>query len=64
MVTINGEKRAAEGVSITAYLRHAGYEVARVAVELNGDIIPKAAYGDTVLSAADEVEIVAFVGGG
>lgn len=64
MVTINGEAHAVEGACITAYLSHAGYEVARVAVELNGDIVSKAAYGDTVLCAGDEVEIVAFVGGG
>ena len=64
MVTINGEPVAAEGQSIADYLASVGYTVERVAVELNGAILPKTAYSQTVLSAGDEVEIVAFVGGG
>jgi sulfur carrier protein len=64
MVTINGQAVAADGQSLAEYLEQAGYVRERVAVELNGDIVPKAAYDDTRLSAGDEVEIVAFVGGG
>lgn len=64
MVTINGEQVAAEGLTLTAYLAQVGYTPERVAVELNGAILPKPAYSETVLSAGDEVEIVAFVGGG
>lgn len=64
MVTINGQAVAADGKTLAAYLVEAGYVRDRVAVELNGDIVPKAAYDDTRLSAGDEVEIVAFVGGG
>ena len=64
MVTINGEAVAADGTTVAAYLAQAGYPVARVAVELNGAIVPRAAFEDTLLSAGDEVEIVAFVGGG
>ncbi|MBQ4606606.1 MAG: sulfur carrier protein ThiS, partial [Clostridia bacterium] len=32
--------------------------------ERNGEIIPKAMYGETVLEDGDCVEIVRFVGGG
>ena len=64
MVKVNGQDVAAEGHTLAAYLASAGYAVERVAVELNGTIVPKAAYDDTRLSAGDEVEIVAFVGGG
>lgn len=64
MVLINGEAVAADGKTLADYLAEAGYIRERVAVELNGDIVPKAAYDDTRLSAGDEVEIVAFVGGG
>lgn len=64
MVTINGTEVAADGKTLSAYLEESGYTTTRVAVELNGDIVPKAAYDDTKLSAGDEVEIVAFVGGG
>lgn len=64
MVTINGEPIAADGQGLLEYLESAGYTVERVAIELNGAILPKRAYSETVLSAGDEVEIVAFVGGG
>ena len=64
MVTVNGNQVAADGQSLADYLEQVGYVRERVAVELNGDIVPKAAYDDTRLSAGDEVEIVAFVGGG
>lgn len=64
VVTINGQAVDADGKTLAAYLAEAGYTTDRVAVELNGDIVPKAAYDDTRLSAGDEVEIVAFVGGG
>ena len=36
----------------------------RVAVEKNGEIVPKAEYSDTVLKNGDSIEIVSFVGGG
>ncbi|MDO4399368.1 MAG: sulfur carrier protein ThiS [Coriobacteriia bacterium] len=64
MVKINGESIPADGKSLAEYLAEAGYTRERVAVELNGDIVPKALYEETMLSAGDEVEIVAFVGGG
>lgn len=35
-----------------------------VAVEYNGDILPRERYGDTPLSAGDRVEVVHFVQGG
>jgi sulfur carrier protein len=36
----------------------------RVAVEVNRDIVPKAAYESRILSAGDRIEVVHFVGGG
>jgi len=35
-----------------------------VAVERNGEIVPRAEYGNIRLSDADTLEIVRFVGGG
>lgn len=64
MVTINGEPVAAEGLTLTEYLAQAGFTPERVAIELNGSILSKPLYDDTRLSAGDEVEIVAFMGGG
>ena len=36
----------------------------RVAVELNGDIVPKVQYADMIFKDGDSVEVVSFVGGG
>lgn len=36
----------------------------RVALERNGEIVPRAAWGETRLSEGDKIEIVHFVGGG
>ena len=64
MVKINGENMDAGGKSVAEYLDFAGYDLTRVAVEINGDIVPKALYADTVLKDGDSVEVVSFVGGG
>lgn len=36
----------------------------RIAVEVNGDIVPRGQHADTQLQAADRIEIVVAVGGG
>ena len=64
MVKINGEYLDVSGKSIFDYLTSAGYDTKRVAVELNGDIVPKAKYSETILKCGDAVEVVSFVGGG
>lgn len=64
MVTINGNPTPAGGEILLAYLTQAGYDPAKVAVERNGDIVPRARYGQTILADGDAVEIVQFVGGG
>ncbi len=46
------------------YLEEADYVPARIAVELNGEIVPRAAYESVQLVAGDVVGIVSFVGGG
>ena len=64
MVKINGKETNAVGKTVAEYLSSSGYETKRVAVELNGDILPKAQYDSTVLHDGDSVEVVSFVGGG
>ena len=64
MVRINGECFDITGISIEKYLVDAGYDTKRVAVELNGDILPKSQYENTYLNDGDSVEVVSFVGGG
>nr|MBQ4317997.1 sulfur carrier protein ThiS [Clostridia bacterium] len=64
MVIINGKEYSINGITLAEYLKTTNYDVKRIAVELNGDIVPKASYSATVLLDGDHVEIVSFVGGG
>ena len=61
---INGREEAAEGKTITQVLAEKHIDLTNVAVERNGDIVPKSQYGSVVLTAEDRLEIVSFVGGG
>ena len=64
MVKINGTEYDAAGKTIAEYLETTDYNPLRIAVERNGEIVPKATYAETVLQDGDSVEIVNFVGGG
>ncbi len=64
MVTVNGEARDLAGRVLLDCLTEMGCSTQRVAVERNGQIVPKAQYAETVLQDGDELEVVRFVGGG
>lgn len=64
MVKINGEKFDVSGKTVKEYLMTTNYDPKRIAVERNGEIVPKAQYENTVLKDGDTLEIVSFVGGG
>lgn len=64
-IIINGETRQLDSVSTVAELiAQLGYQGKRIAVERNGDIVPKSQHGETALAEGDELEIVVAVGGG
>ena len=64
MITINGKSLDIAGRALTDYLSENGYDLRRIAVERNGEILPKAEYDTTILTDGDTLEIVSFVGGG
>ncbi|MDD5795524.1 MAG: sulfur carrier protein ThiS [Oscillospiraceae bacterium] len=64
MITINGEKLEKSEIRLSDYLAEKKYKTERIAVELNGEILPKSQYETTVLKDGDKAEIVSFVGGG
>lgn len=64
MVKINGKELDLAGKTLAEYLETTDYDPKRIAVECNGEIVPKAKYGETVLADGDVIEIVSFVGGG
>ncbi len=65
MVVINGQQvDNAEKMTLKDYLVREGYVLSRIAVEYNGEIIPREAYGEKQLQDGDCLEIISFVGGG
>lgn len=64
MVTVNGEKVEAVDKNLAEYLEEKAFDIKKIAVEINGEIVPKSNYSETVLHDGDSVEVVSFVGGG
>ncbi len=64
MVKINGKKFDIDGNKLINYLVTENYDPKRIAVERNGEIVPKSQYTEIVLADGDIIEIVSFVGGG
>lgn len=52
------------GMTLAEFLAAHNYRTELVAVERNGQIVPRAEFGAVVLQDGDELEIVSFVGGG
>jgi sulfur carrier protein len=62
---VNGEAATApDSVTVAVFLERLGLPQKGVAVERNREIVPRSAYGATILSEGDQIEIVQFVGGG
>ena len=64
MVKINGTDMDMDGKTVSEYLIQTGCNPKLVAVERNGNIVPKAQYDTVVFDDGDIVEVVSFVGGG
>ena len=65
MILVNGkEEKTQPGITLAAYLSEKQYRTNRIAAELNGQIVPKSAYENTLIKEGDRLEIVSFVGGG
>jgi len=64
-ITLNGETRElAPATTVIGLLETLGYAGKRVAVERNGEIVPKSRHAQTALDDGDRIEIVVAVGGG
>jgi sulfur carrier protein len=64
-VIVNGQPQAlAPGLSVLGLLEARGLAGKRLAVERNGDIVPKARHAEVRLAEGDRIEIVVAVGGG
>ena len=65
-VMLNGLPHSFEPppATIAELVRALNLEGKRIAVEMNGEIVPRSRYGDTRVAAGDRLEVVAAVGGG
>lgn len=64
-IRLNGAPRVIDpGTTVERLLRELDLPDGRLAVERNGDVVPRAAHAVAVLEEGDVVEVVRFVGGG
>jgi sulfur carrier protein len=64
-IVLNGEQRAlANPITVLELLQAEGLGERRVAVEVNGEIVPRSRHGERALREGDRIEIVHALGGG
>jgi len=64
-IVLNGQVKILAGpLSVSELVAELGFAGKRIAVERNGEIVPKSTYAHVIIAAADRLEIVVAVGGG
>lgn len=64
-LSVNGEPReAAAGAALAALLAALGVDLRRIAVAVNGAVVPRAEWDRLALAEGDRIEIITAVGGG
>lgn len=64
-LTINGASQTfPSALSIAELIAHLGYTGKRIALERNGEIVPRSTYANVSLVNGDQLELVVAVGGG
>lgn len=64
-LTLNGTPQTfPDHLTVTALIDALGYAGKRIAIERNGEIVPKSQHAHTHLNDGDQLEIVVAVGGG
>lgn len=64
-IVLNGEhQQLAENMSVAALIDFMELTGKRIAVEINLEIIPASVHKNHMLKEADQVEVVAAIGGG
>jgi sulfur carrier protein len=64
-ITINGEPREFEAVvSVSQLLEEVGLANKKIALERNGEIVPRSRFREETVADGDRLEIVVAVGGG
>jgi sulfur carrier protein len=64
-VTVNGApQRFPSAIPVSALIETMSLAGKKLAVERNGEIVPRSAHASTLLADGDQLEIVVAVGGG
>ena len=63
-ISVNGEAESIEPQTLESYLTTKSLLGRRIAVERNGDIVPKSQFSEVILEDGDVIEIVHAIGGG
>jgi sulfur carrier protein len=64
-LTINGTSRSfPSALNVAALIDQLGYTGKRIALERNGEIVPRSTYANVQLCDGDKLEVVVAVGGG
>jgi sulfur carrier protein len=64
-VTVNGKDRSLSNpISVSQLIREMDLQGKRIAVEINGEIIPASQHSSYLISNHDRIEIVGAIGGG
>ena len=64
-IQLNGETReVAPGTTLETLVDMVGIQGRRYAVEINGEIRPRAEHAETAVTEGDRVEVVQAIGGG
>jgi thiamine biosynthesis protein ThiS len=63
-ITINGEKRQIKPAKISELVVNLELDARKIAIERNLEIVPRSKYDETWVADGDNIEIVAFIGGG
>jgi len=64
-ITLNGERRQFTApITVAGLIESLGYAGKRIALERNGEIVPRSQHAETMLAEGDRIEVVVAVGGG
>lgn len=64
-ITINGQPRQFESaINVSQLIEHLALQGKRIAIERNGEIVPRSQFSEQQLVDGDQLEVVVAVGGG
>ena len=64
-LTINGQSQQFDApINVAQLIDHLALHGKRIAIECNGEIVPRSRFSEQMLTHGDQLEVVVAVGGG